>query len=221
MDRLLHHWVTEHAERQPDAIAVVMNGESLTYGQLDLYSNQLGRALKEAGCEKGDRVGILLPKAPFTILSIIAALKADCIFVPIDVAGPTERVGRIILSCEPRVLLAGEASSDLLRELIQIGSVAKGTGIGWMGKNDLSETDRNGTHENGADGKGDFKPRFSAGDLAAFSGRALANERKSSEATHILFTSGSTGMPKGVVITHDNVLAFIHWAVKYFGLNNR
>jgi len=64
MTSLLQHWVMEQTERRPDATALVMGGDSLTYGQLDALSNQLARTLKAAGCERGDRVCFLLPKSP-------------------------------------------------------------------------------------------------------------------------------------------------------------
>src|SRR5438552_1409937 len=68
----------EQTERRPDATALVMGGDSLTYGQLDALSNQLARTLKAAGCERGDRVCFLLPKSPLAIVSMLGILKAGC-----------------------------------------------------------------------------------------------------------------------------------------------
>ena len=50
MRSLLQHWVTEQAERRPDALALVMNEERINYGQLEESSNRLARLLKAAGC---------------------------------------------------------------------------------------------------------------------------------------------------------------------------
>ena len=61
MTQVLHEWVSRQADVRPDAAAVVAPGECLTYGQLDAMSNQLARALKDAGCKKGDRVCLLMP----------------------------------------------------------------------------------------------------------------------------------------------------------------
>src|SRR5262249_48697735 len=79
MRSLLQHWVTEHAERRPDAVAIVMNGERVTYGQLEESSNRLARLLKAAGCGKGDRVCFLIPKSPAAYVSMLGILKADCV----------------------------------------------------------------------------------------------------------------------------------------------
>ncbi len=53
MSRLLQHWIREQAERRPDAVALVISGCTVTYGELEARSNQLARLLKEAGCGRG------------------------------------------------------------------------------------------------------------------------------------------------------------------------
>src|SRR5437899_11170128 len=111
MISLLQHWVMGQAERRPDATALVMGGDRLTYGQLDTLSNQLARTLKAAGCERGDRVCFLLPKSPLAIVSMLGILKADCIYIPVDPSSPAPRVAKIVRSGEPRVILEiGRAS---------------------------------------------------------------------------------------------------------------
>jgi len=60
----------------------------MSYGELEQSSSRLARLLAEAGCEPGDRVCLFVPKSPATIVSILATLKASCVYVPIDVASP-------------------------------------------------------------------------------------------------------------------------------------
>jgi len=65
-------------------VAVVGNDERLTYARLEEQSNQLARLLRDAGCKKGDRVCLLMPKSPTAIVSLLGIYKADCLYVPLD-----------------------------------------------------------------------------------------------------------------------------------------
>lgn len=203
MTSLLQQLVTKQAQQRPDQVAIVYQQERLTYGQLEEASNQLARLLKDTGCQKGDRVCFLIPKTPIAIITILGILKADCVYVPLDTSSPAPRLAKIIDACEPRWVLAGGPVTALLEELMAEEPRRKAAAIGWM------EQDR-------AEGN-NFKAQFSLEDLLSYSGAGLDYQNAVTDAAHILFTSGSTGVPKGVVITHDNVLHFINWAVKYFG----
>jgi acyl-coenzyme A synthetase/AMP-(fatty) acid ligase len=76
MNRLLQSWVSQQAETRPDDTAIVMGSDVLTYSQLETSSNRLAHLLRDAGCKKGDRVCILMPKSPAAIVSMIDILKA-------------------------------------------------------------------------------------------------------------------------------------------------
>ena len=71
MNRLLQTWVTQQAETRPDATAIVMGSDALTFGQLETSSNRLAHVLQQAGCRRGDRVCIVMPKSPSAIVSMI------------------------------------------------------------------------------------------------------------------------------------------------------
>src|SRR3989442_232344 len=105
MNALLQHWVTRQAERRPDGIALVMNQEQMTYGELEQSSNQLARLLRATGCRKGDRICFLMPKSPAAIVTMVGILKADCVHVPLDASGPAPRLATIVDSCESRRIL--------------------------------------------------------------------------------------------------------------------
>jgi len=122
MRSLLQHWVTEQAERRPEAVALVMNEERVTYGQLEESSNRLARLLKSAGCKKGDRVCFLIPKSPAAYLSMLGILKADCIHVPMDTSSPAPRLTRCELRSSLRLLSVSiplEASTDNLGDNVR------------------------------------------------------------------------------------------------------
>jgi len=203
MDSLLQQLVTGQAERRPEQTAIVYRQERLSYGELEENSNRLAHLLKEAGCKRGDRVGFLIPKTPAAIIAILGILKADCVYVPLDTSSPAPRLEKIIDACAPRFVVAGGAVTPLLDELMADKSRRGGTAIGWMGEGRVEGNN--------------FRARFSREDLGSYSSEPLDYQNTVNDAAHILFTSGSTGVPKGVIITHSNVIHFITWAVKHFG----
>lgn len=206
MKQLLQNWVTRQAESRPDARCIVSGNETLTYQQLEEQSNQLAHLLREGGCRKGDRVCILMPKSPEAVLSMIGILKAGCMHVPIDSASPAARVGRILESCQNRWILAAGPVIPLLEELLADDKFRGNISVGWL--------DEERTQVKA------FSPAFYRSDLKSASAGTIPQECGPADPAHILFTSGSTGTPKGVVITHANVIAFVTWALKHFGIDS-
>jgi thioesterase domain-containing protein/acyl-CoA synthetase (AMP-forming)/AMP-acid ligase II len=80
----LHELLADVASESPDAVAVEMAGEQLTYSQLNTTSNQLARLLRKRGVESGKRVGIAMPRSPRWIVALLGTLKAGAVVVPLD-----------------------------------------------------------------------------------------------------------------------------------------
>jgi amino acid adenylation domain-containing protein len=200
MTRLLQKYLEAQAERRAENVALVYGDRAVTYAELEQSSNRLARALGELGCTRGDRVALLIPKSEQAIIAMFASIKAGCAYVPLDVSSPAARLSRIVGQCEPRVLFAGSSTGRLLTELIESGSVPRDACVIW-----IDEPASAGSRP------------FVWTDADSFSSSHIETRGESSDAAHILFTSGSTGMPKGVVITHSNVIHFVDWAHAYFG----
>jgi len=206
MPDLLHDWVSLQAQRRPEAIAVVLNDQRLSYGALETLSNQLARTLVESGCRKGDRVCLLMPKSPMAIVSILGIYKAGCLYVPLDPLSPAIRLSKIIAACDTRWMLVAGAGIRALAELRQQEQFPDPMSIGWMDSRPAGEI-----HHRAA---------FFLQDVLGAPAGPLSRNGRRDDAAHLLFTSGSTGVPKGVVITHANVIHFVEWANKYFGINS-
>ncbi|NNB71073.1 non-ribosomal peptide synthetase [Pseudomonas fluorescens] len=101
-------------ERQPHAIAVQQDGESLTYQQLNQRANQLAHHLLALGVQPDDRVAICCRRGPQMLVGLLGILKAGAGYVPIDPAYPTERIAYLLQDSAPVAVLAEAGTRDLL-----------------------------------------------------------------------------------------------------------
>ena len=196
---LLHDYLRAAAQRTPDAVAVALDDEQLTYAELDRLGDRLAGQLADAGVRPGDRVGLLIPKRPIAVAAMHGVLRAGAAYVPLDTESPPLRLARIVAAAEPALLLAAADTGgrlDALAAEIALPPV-------WSVD---AEPIAEGAVAS-ARTRGDWDVD---GDAPVLGGRP-------DDVAHLLFTSGSTGVPKGVAITHRNVTAFVEWALAELG----
>ena len=204
-DYLLHHLLQRSAAQYPDKVAVIFKEKQMTYSDLERQSNSVARALQQLGIRKGDRVGIMLSKSIEQIIALFGILKSGAVYVPMDPAAPAGRVAYMIRHCGVECLITtpGNLESLLISEVgigisaaLLIGTDAEVVNHGTIVSKSLL-LDVEGARE--SDG-------FQAMDMS------------DSSPAYILHTSGSTGNPKGVAISHLNALTFIEMAADYFNV---
>ncbi|MFE7135265.1 amino acid adenylation domain-containing protein [Streptomyces sp. NPDC057638] len=212
----LHGLLERSAARHPDRPAVIDGEDRLTYRTLDERSSRLARTLEELGVRRGDRVAILAPKSAASVVAIYGVLKAGAAYVPLDAASPAARIAHITRDCGVRALVVGPAgrldAGTVAAAAAEAPVVVRATPEGW-------ET-------SGADGVDPAAARVEPGGHTAppadgdpAAARASTGPPGRDELAYLLYTSGSTGVPKGVALTHGNALAFVEWAVEHFGLS--
>ena len=182
----LHDLLRNSVERDPGKVAVVDGKAEYTYEDLERASNSLGAALVESGVKKGDRVGVYMEKSWEAIVAMLAASRIGAAYVNINPLFKPPQVAYVAQDCDVRVMIGDSTKlSDL-----EPGTVG-GTAF-YRGGRPNDEAARH------------------LEDLAEVleNGDAPWAERQVSEVdlATILYTSGSTGMPKGVATSQRNVV---------------
>jgi D-alanine--poly(phosphoribitol) ligase subunit 1 len=179
------------ASERGDNIAIwSSDGEQISYAELNKLANRIARFLTGHNIKRSHVVAISGDKSYLTFAIMIASLKLGCAYVVLDPDSPVERLRKILATCRPAVLLA---ASDFIARL---AGLIPDLDIEPIDKQSLAAT--NGT----------------------LSDDNLPQTRRvtGSDPAYIMFTSGSTGFPKGAVMTHANVLNLIGWSKDTFSI---
>src|SRR5262245_43297472 len=105
MSTLLPHLVAESAARFPGRPALVMDGRTLTYGELESLSNRFARSLAAHGVRAGDRVALWLPRSIESVVALYGVMKAGAAYVPVDPGAPPARLAYIARDCAVSALV--------------------------------------------------------------------------------------------------------------------
>lgn len=182
----------------PDKTAIIFENLSITYAQLDQKVNQLASGIQQMGIKKGDRLALFMPNTPEFLMIYFAAQKLGAIVVALNVLLVKNEVQYILSDCGARIIFAGkeqveQAPMDEVESLEHL-ILVEGE------ENDARHLNR-------------------VFDKNVQTFKAL--DMEGDDPAAILYTSGTTGFPKGATLTHLNVLANINSTIYHTGIQEK
>jgi acyl-CoA synthetase (AMP-forming)/AMP-acid ligase II len=180
------------SKEDPDGIALRFSGEAMSFQELDERSDRLAESFLSLGVEHGDRIATILPPRPEYVTTLLAANKIGAITVPLDVRFRPADLERFLSAAQPKVLVASNVVEDnpIAENLAKMA--------GWLGSMDML------TLEPGPVGR--VFEELLQGDAAFRQNLDSAKSASSvDDGTLIIFTGGTTGVPKAALLSHRNV----------------
>ena len=193
---LVHRFLENSAGERPESVALIETDGETRYGDLNLRANRYANALLGSGLQYGDRVVIALDNCAEMVAAYFGIMKAGGAAVPLPAPRRNDRLSKAVADCSPRICLVDAAAAAGLEALSSMSTV-------------LTIGDR----RSAMPGPAGIEP------LLAAAGDASPHARPvDSDLALIVYTSGSTGEPRGVMLTHRNVVSNTQSILQYLHL---
>lgn len=179
------------AHDHPERVAVVFEDIELAYAEFDARVNGLTRLLLERGVRNGDRVGVYAERSEWLPIVFAAVLRAGAVYVPADPSYPLDRIEYMLGDADPRLLITSVSPERRLAARIAVPVL------------DLADEV--------------VRAELAAADATPVRPAELARPIHPLDAAYLLYTSGTTGRPKGVVIHHRAIANHVQWMRDYLG----
>lgn len=206
---LLNKFLEQSAELYPNKVALICQDKRLTYVEVDSAANSLGKALIEEGFQRQDRAIVYLDNSIESVISFFGILKAGGIFVVVNPQVKARKLEFILADCQARVLITDA------RHLVQVAEVVPN--LANLERIIVTDYEKAGTINELIIG------------TRLLSYRTMMERRSTARTTpccididlaSLIYTSGSSGSPKGVMLTHHNMVSASNSITQYLENNN-
>jgi len=194
---LVQQFLEKSADRQPNKVALVCDGQRLTYAEIEARANRLANAFRASGLGRGERVALYLPNTVELVIGIFAALKAGGVFVVINHSTKYHKLAYILNNCQASALVLPRRQVDWAERLLGEVPFLEVTVLTGRGRDE-----KEGMLSFDAIQRGYSPQRPDPVNID----RDLAC---------LIYTSGSTGDPKGVMSDHSNVVFAASSIIEY------
>jgi len=201
---LVHEFLEQSAEKFPAKGALVCEGGRFTFNELEASANRLAHCLLDAGLNKQDRVAVFLEPCPEAVVLIFGALKAGCVFVVINPQVKSKKLAYILNDCQVRCLVTDAGHLKDVSSLLTASPHLKLIIISDFEQGQVDRSSSRGSrlvsyHELMRSFP-PHRPPLSCIDI---------------DLASLIYTSGSTGIPKGVMLTHLNMVTAAESIIGY------
>jgi amino acid adenylation domain-containing protein len=196
LQRCLHEVFEAQVERTPDEVAVVCEGEQLTYRELNARANQFAHLLRKRGAGPEKLVALLSERGIPFLISMLAVFKAGAAYLPLDPHHPALRLRRVIEHSQCNIILASTPFASTLNNALETMPIEQRPELHYY--ETIEEALQPGHDEEN-----------------------LPTTNTPQSLAYVIYTSGSTGMPKGAMIEQRGMLNHLYAKIEALTLTEK
>ncbi|MCK5811275.1 MAG: amino acid adenylation domain-containing protein [Clostridiales bacterium] len=183
-DKTVQSLFEDQVLKAPLAPCIIFEGKQLTYSQFNEKANMLARYLRENGIGPNDIISVLIPRSHELMITIMGIIKAGASYLPMNPEYPVDRINRILVSSNSKMLLT---HSSVTKDQLSCNQICKVDQI----------------------------------DLKNYETSNLPNNNSPNDLIYTIYTSGTEGNPKGVMIEHKSLINFIYGVKDLLDFTNK